>query len=39
MTGTLKGKAALVGGGWTPARRKWPDKAQKGMHADVAAMA
>lgn len=39
MTGTLKGKAALVGVGWTPARRKWPDKSQKGMQADVAAMA
>ncbi len=36
---TLKGKAALVGVGWTPARRSWPDKSQRGMQADVSAMA
>jgi acetyl-CoA acetyltransferase len=36
---TLKGKAAFVGVGWTPARRNWPDKSQRGMQADVAAMA
>ncbi len=36
---TLKGKAAIAGVGWTPARRSWPDKSQKGMQADVAAMA
>lgn len=36
---TLKGKAALSGVGWLPARRSWPDKTQIGVQADAAALA